>query len=184
MPRTTSLPGSDELLAPLLVRSEKRMPDASTPAACDASGNLALDAPEPLPKRSKIDAEVQTEPLPTVVDASAQAPPLAPEQAMAMQGFSGADFAMTRYSSAKAWYDTGKCQADLLRYLFHRGSAIPARPLFDRDDQKPVLRLAPKKSRRFGERETYWEFPQRARGAALNSRRGPRCREPFLFYAF
>ena len=108
MPRTTSLPGSDELLAPSLVRSEKSMPDALIPAACDASGNFAQDAPEPLPKRGRIDAEVQTEPLPTVVDASAQAPPVAPEQAMAMQGFSGADFAMTWYSSAKAWYDTDK----------------------------------------------------------------------------
>jgi hypothetical protein len=62
-----------------------------------------------------IDAEVQTEPLPTVVDASAQALLVAPEQAMAMQGFSGADFAMTWYSSAKAWYDTEKCKDDLLR---------------------------------------------------------------------
>ena len=92
MPKTTSLLGSGELLAPLLVRSETRMPDASIPAPCDASGNLAQDAPERFSKRSRIDAEVQTEPLPTVVDASAQALPVAPEQAMAMQGFSGADF--------------------------------------------------------------------------------------------
>ena len=110
MPKTTSSPGSDELLAPLLVRSETRMPDASIPAPCDASGNLAQNAPERFSKRSRIDAEVQTEPLPTVVDASAQARPVAPEQAMAMKGFPGADSAMTWYSFAMAWYDTEESQ--------------------------------------------------------------------------
>ena len=127
---------------------------------------------------------MQTEPLPTVVDASAQARPVAPEQAMAMLGFPGADFAMTWYSSAMAWYDTKEGQYDLLRYLFHRGSAIPARPLFDRDAGRPVLRLALMKSRRYAKGYPYWEFPKHARGAAPNSRREPRCREPFLFYAF
>ena len=136
------------------------MPDASTPAQCDASGNLAQDAPEPLPKRGRIDAEVQTEPLPTVVDASAEARQVAPEQAMAMQGFPGADSAMTWYSFAMAWYDTEEGRYDLLRYLFHRGSAIPARPLFDRDDGRPVLRLALKKSRRYEEGDPYWQFPK------------------------
>ena len=73
------------------------------------------DAPERFSKRSRIDAEEQTELLPTVVDASAQARPVAPEQAMAMQGFPGADFAMTWYSSAMAWYDTEESQIELLR---------------------------------------------------------------------
>ena len=170
MPRTTSFPGSDELLAPLLVRSETRMPEQN--------------APERFFKRSRIDAEVQTEALPTVVDASAQTVPVPPEHAMAMPGFSCADFAMTWYSSAMAWYDTEECQYDLIRYLFDRGSAIPARPLFDREHGRPVLRLALKKSRRYEEGDPYWQFPKHARGAELNSRREPRCRAPLPFHAF
>ena len=133
---------------------------------------------------SSIDAEVQTEALPVLVDASAQAPPVTSEQAMAMQGFPGADSAMTWYSSAMAWYDAEEGQYDLLRYLFHRGSAIPARPLFDRDAGRPVLRLALKTTRRYAEGEPYWEFPKHARGAAPNSRREPRCRGPHVFHAF
>ena len=114
-----------------------------------------------------------------VVDASAQARPVAPEQAMAMQGFPGAHSAMTWYMSAMAWYDTEEGQYDLLRNVFYRGSAIPARPLFDRDAGRPVFRLALKKSRRYAEGEPYLEFPKHARGAALNSRRDRRRREPF-----
>ena len=103
---------------------------------------------------------------------------------MAMPGFPCADFAMTWYSFEMAWYDTEEGQDDLIRYLFRRGSAIPARPLFDRDAGRPVLRLALKKSRRYAEGEPYWEFPKHARGAAPNSRREPRCRGPHVFHAF
>ena len=170
MPTTTSFPGSDELLAPLLVRSETRMPEQN--------------APERFFKRSRIDAEVQTEALPTVVDASAQTVPVPPEHAMAMPGFSRADSAMTWYSSAMAWYDTEEGQYDLIRYLFDRGSAIPARPLFDREHGRPVLRLALKKSRRYEEGDPYWQFPKHSRGAVPNSRREPRCRAPLPFHAF
>ena len=98
VPRPTSkLAAVWELLAPLPARSERRMPDAYTPAPCDASGNLAQSAPTA--KVRRIDAEVQTEPLPVLVDASAQARPVPPEHAMAMPGFPRADSAMTWYST-------------------------------------------------------------------------------------
>ena len=152
MLRTTSSPGSDELLAPLLVRSETRMPDAYAPAPCDASGNLAQSAPTA--KVRRIDAEVRTEPLPILVDASAQARPVLPDHAMAMPGFPCTDSAMSWYSCEMVWYNAEEGQDDLIRYLFRRGSAIPARPLFDRDAGRPVLRLALKTTRRYAVPET------------------------------
>ena len=124
---------------------------------------------------SSIDAEVQTEALPVLVDASAQAPPVPPEQAMAMQGFPGADYAMTWYSFAMAWYDTDEGQYALLRSLFQRGTAIPGRPRFDSESGRPVLRLALHATGRYAEGEPYWQFPKDARGAAPNSRRESRC---------
>ena len=73
---------------------------------------------------------------------------------------------------------------DLIRYLFDRGSAIPARPLFDREHGRPVLRLALKKSRRYEEGDPYWQFPKHARGAVPNSRREQGCRAPLSSNAF
>ena len=141
VPRPTSKPAATwVLLAPLPARSERRRPDAYIPAPCDESGTLAQSAP--MATVSSIDAEVQTEALPVLVDASAQAPPVPPEQAMAMQGFTGAVSAMTWYSSAMAWYDTDEGQYALLRSLFQRGTAIPGRPRFDSESGRPVLRLA------------------------------------------
>ena len=174
MPKSTTLQSTSEIVAPPLVHAETSLLDASSPAPCDASRDLAQDAPELFPTRNKIDAAVQTEPLQlrpvaaTVVDAVAQTQRVSLEPTM-------------------AWYDTEEGQVHLLLDLFRRGIAIPARPVVDGDDPRPVLRLAPRATRRYAEGQPYWAFPEHARGAAPNSRRDRRRREPLReppFHAF
>ena len=192
MPKSTTLQSTSEIVAPPLVHAETSLPDASSRVPCDASRDLVQDAPDRFPKRNGIDAAARTEPLQlrpvaaTVVDAVAQTQRFSPAPTMAMERFRGAVCAMTWYISAMAWYDTEEGQVHLLLDLIRRGIAIPASPVVDGDDLGPVLRLAPGASRRYAEGQPYWAFLESARGAALNSRRDRRRREPLrmLFHAF